>query len=221
MVALAVTLCADLLSDPIPQAAPFLSPQSVDTEPTVRQPRTFLDILLLSDPVSQAAPFAPPLSTDAEPAAASPSTTVLDVFSPQAHASCLPETCPVYWMCSEYTFNMTKGFHGEGPQKTTNSTPASHRFFSSPAFQSCFTIKSAADGANPNFHDSTEPRHLFGVPRGGARNAKKRGGRTPAEPTRRQPEWRNSRPARWQVALPRFCPARTPTFPRPRPFPLI
>ena len=50
-----------------------------------------------------------------------------------------------------------------------------------------------------------ESRHAAGVLRGGARVAKRRKVELPAEPVRRQPEWRNSRPARWQVFLALSC----------------
>ena len=49
-----------------------------------------------------------------------------------------------------------------------------------------------------------ESRHAAGVLRGGARDAKRRKVGVPAEPVRRPPEWRNSRPARWQVCLALF-----------------
>ena len=50
-----------------------------------------------------------------------------------------------------------------------------------------------------------ESRHAAGVLRGGARVAKRRKVELPAEPVRRQPEWRNSRPARWQVVFALSC----------------
>ena len=58
--------------------------------------------------------------------------------------------------------------------------------------------------ARPSGPDATASRRADGALLGGARRSTPRGKKSSSQPTRRRPEWRNSRPSQWRVPSFRF-----------------